>query len=88
MAKRRAIAIIDFLLDISRPPFSLFYKINAKDLHFIAQISKKDLLVCLFVLDAQTVAVLFLSSVVVSETKKYKNNLDVKDEREIPLVKL
>lgn len=41
MAKRRAIAIIDFLPDISRPSFSLFYKINTQDLHFIAQICKK-----------------------------------------------
>lgn len=55
MAKRRAIAIIDFLLDISRPPFSLFYENNAQDLHFIAQISK-NLLVCFFVLDAKTVS--------------------------------
>lgn len=67
--------------------FSLFYEINAQDLHFIAQILK-NLLVCFFGLDAKTVTVLFLSSVVVSETKKYRNNLDVKDKREIPVVKL
>ena len=34
------------------------------------------------------IAVLLLSSVVVSETKKYMNNLDAKDDREIPVVKL
>ena len=34
------------------------------------------------------IAVLFLSSVVVSETKKYMDHLDAKDDREIPVVKL
>ena len=34
------------------------------------------------------IAVLFLSPVVVNETRKYMNNLDAKDEREIPVVKL
>ena len=34
------------------------------------------------------IAVLLLSSVVVSETRKYMNNIDAKDDREIPVVKL
>ena len=34
------------------------------------------------------IAVLFLSPVVVNETRKYMNNLDAKDEREIPVFKL
>lgn len=34
------------------------------------------------------IAILLLSSVVVSETKKYMNDLDAKDDREIPVVKL
>lgn len=34
------------------------------------------------------IAVLLLSSVVISETRKYMNNIDAKDDREIPVVKL